>query len=142
MKKYTEEEECEVKWKLRTYQKRANQLREKLKTEVLDEEERKKLSIILQTIEKRIHLINSNIIPNAVVTPETKKSQRTKSTKGQRRRIKHSWRTTTMRIFGSEQKKKPHRRVNMGMGGEGKYDGSSSSSVRVIYTPIGGKCKR
>ena len=142
MKKYTEEEECEVKWKLRTYQKRANQLREKLKTEVLDEEERKKLSIILQTIEKRIHRINSNIIPNAVVTPETKKSQRTKSTKGQRRRIKHTWRTTTMRIFGSEQKKKPHRRVNMGMGGEGKYDGSSSSSVRVIYTPIGGKCKR
>jgi hypothetical protein len=47
-----------------------------------------------------------------------------------------------MRIFGSEQKKKPHRRVNMGMGGESKYDGSSSSSIKVIYTPIGGKCKR
>ena len=142
MRKYKEEEEFDVKWKLRKYQNRASQLREKLKTEVLDEKERKNLTIILQNLEKRIHLINSNINPNDVVTPQTKTFQRTKSTKGQRRRIKHSWRTATMRIFGSEQKKKPHRRVNMGMGGESKYDGSSSSSIKVIYTPIGGKCKR
>ena len=142
MRKYKEEEELDVKWKLRKYQNRASQLREKLKTEVLDEKERKNLTIILQNLEKRIHLINSNINPNYVVTPQTKTFQRTKSTKGQRRRIKHSWGTATMRIFGSEQKKKPHRRVNMGMGGESKYDGSSSSSIKVIYTPIGGKCKR
>ena len=142
MRKYKEEEEFDVKWKLRKYQNRASQLREKLKTEVLDEKERKNLTIILQNLEKRIHLINSNIILDEVVAPKNKTFQRTKSTKGQRRRIKHSWRTATMRIFGSEQKKKPHRRVNMGMGGESKYDGSSSSSIKVIYTPIGGKCKR
>ena len=61
MGKYKEDEEFDVKWKLRKYQNRASQLREELKTEVLDEKERKNLTIILQNLEKRIHLINSNI---------------------------------------------------------------------------------
>ena len=39
MGKYKEDEEFDVKWKLRKYQNRASQLREKLKTEVLQEKE-------------------------------------------------------------------------------------------------------
>ena len=51
---------------------------------------------------------------------------------------KHSWGSTTQRLFGSKQLP-PHRQVNMGKCGNSDYDGSNSTSPKLIYTPMGNK---
>lgn len=51
---------------------------------------------------------------------------------------KHSWATTTQRLFGSRQLP-PHHQVNMGKCGNSDYDGSNSTSLKLIYTPMGNK---
>lgn len=53
------------------------------------------------------------------------------------RKKRHSWATSVMRTFGSKAKNTPHRRAKSPANGS-KFT-STSNSIKVIYTPMGGK---
>ena len=78
-----------------------------------------------------------NIIINVGTTEKISKEKKLlKKAIEKERKKKHSWATSTMRVFGSE--KLPHRCVNIGIGGSSKYT-SSKLSIRTISTPMGNK---
>ena len=76
------------------------------------------------------------------LTPEEIEKKKLKRfVKSRRKKEKHSWASATRRIFGNKQLP-PHHQVNMGECGSSKFDGNVSTSVHMIYTPMGGQNKK
>ena len=152
MEKLSETERLSLKSKLKKLKQRYRALSKDLDNVMLSFEERedkeKELKEVSFAIKKiKSHLNNDYLFGGLSPEEVEKKKEKIKIgndkalAKKLRKKTRHTWGTSTMRVFGTENKGKPHRRVNMGEGGSTKHI-STKDSVHMIYTPTGGQNKK
>ena len=152
MEKLTQEERQELKSQMKKLKKESKSLINDLENIMLSFEDRlekkKEIKKVFGKIKRIKHrLINDQLfgglspeeIEKKKIELEHRKYSRT--AKKLRKKTRHTWGTAAIRVFGSQNKERPHRRVNMGEGGSSKFI-ESSSSVHMIYIPSGGQNKK
>lgn len=156
MRKLSKEERDELKKTLKKKKKEINSLTRELamiedkpdddftKTKInplkrkLIKDKLKELGSEVYRIQRKLH---TDMLYGGLTPEEIEKKKLKRFVKSRRKKEKHTWASTTKRLFGSKQLP-PHHQVNMGKCGNSDFDGTNSTSMHLIYTPMGGQNKK